>query len=97
MAKEAVSGIGNKSKRTDQNPSKQAMRYYAGGSYGEGKANLEQQQSAPMAGKPAKVTTPKVSPGKLAQLPQVTPITAPTYVGVYIHSTVSGSNGSGWI
>ena len=78
MAKEVVSGIGNKSKRTDQNPSKQAMRYYAGGSYGEGQATLDQQRSAPMAGKPAKVTTPKVSPGKLAQLPQVTPITAPT-------------------
>lgn len=78
MAKEVVSGIGNKSKRTDQNPSKQAMRYYAGGSYGEGQAMLDQQRSAPMAGKPAKATTPKVSPGKLAQLPQVTPITAPT-------------------
>lgn len=60
MAKEVVSGVGNQSKRTDQNPSKQAMRYYAGGKYGEGKANLEQQQSAPMAGK-VKQATPQQS------------------------------------
>lgn len=75
MAKEVVSGIGNKSKRTDQNPSKQAMRYYAGGSYGEGQAMLDQQRGAPMAGKAAKVPTPKVN---APTMPQVTPITAPT-------------------
>jgi hypothetical protein len=75
MAKEVVSGVGNQSKRTDQNPSKQAMRYYAGGKYGEGKANLEQQQSAPMAGKVKQVTPQQSNPSIFSQL---TPITAPT-------------------
>jgi hypothetical protein len=75
MAKEVVSGIGNKSKRTDQNPSKQAMRYYAGGKYGEGKATLEQQQGAPMAGK-VKQATPQQT--KQSIFSQLTPITAPT-------------------
>jgi hypothetical protein len=75
MAKEVVSGVGNQSKRTDQNPSKQAMRYYAGGKYGEGKANLEQQQSAPMAGKVKQGTPQQSNPSIFSQL---TPITAPT-------------------
>jgi hypothetical protein len=78
MAKEVVSGVGKQAKRTDLNPSRQQMRYIAGGTYGEGQATLDQQRGAPMAGKSAKVPTPKVSPGKLAQLPQMTPITAPT-------------------
>ena len=75
MAKEVVSGVGNQSKRTDQNPSKQAMRYYAGGKYGEGKANLEQQQGAPMAGKVKQATPQQSNPSIFSQL---TPITAPT-------------------
>jgi hypothetical protein len=74
MAKEVVSGIGSKSKRTDQNPSKQAMRYYAGGKYGEGKQLLEQQQGAPLAGK---VVQPK--PKKSTPIfSQITPLLAPT-------------------
>lgn len=73
MAKEVVSGVGSQSKRTDQNPSKQAMRYYAGGKYGEGKATLEQQQGAPMAGK-----VPTAKPTKQSVFSQLTPITAPT-------------------
>jgi hypothetical protein len=75
MAKEVVSGVGNQSKRTDQNPSKQAMRYYAGGKYGEGKATLEQQQGAPMAGKVAQGKPQQIKPSIFSQL---TPITAPT-------------------
>lgn len=75
MAKEVVSGIGNKSKRTDQNPSKQAMRYYAGGKYGEGEALLNQQRSAPMAGKVAQAKPQQTKPSIFSQL---TPITAPT-------------------
>jgi hypothetical protein len=75
MAKEVVSGIGNKSKRTDQNPSKQAMRYYAGGKYGEGKATLDQQRGAPMAGKVAQATPTQTKQSIFSQL---TPITAPT-------------------
>lgn len=75
MAKEVVSGIGNKSKRTDQNPSKQAMRYYAGGKYGEGQALLDQQRSAPMAGKVAQATPTQTKQSIFSQL---TPITAPT-------------------
>jgi hypothetical protein len=75
MAKEVVSGIGNKSKRTDQNPSKQAMRYYAGGKYGEGKATLDQQRGAPMAGKVAQATPTQAKQSIFSQL---TPITAPT-------------------
>ena len=75
MAKEVVSGIGNKSKRTDQNPSKQAMRYYAGGKYGEGQATLDQQRGAPMAGKVAQA---KPTQTKQSIFSQLTPITAPT-------------------
>jgi hypothetical protein len=75
MAKEVVSGVGSQSKRTDQNPSKQAMRYYAGGKYGEGKALLEQQQGAPMAGKVKQATPQQTKPSIFSQL---TPITAPT-------------------
>jgi len=75
MAKEVVSGIGNKSKRTDQNPSKQAMRYYAGGKYGEGQATLDQQRGAPMAGKVAQA---KPAQTKQSIFSQLTPITAPT-------------------
>jgi hypothetical protein len=77
MAKEVVSGIGNKSKRTDQNPSKQAMRYYAGGKYGEGQATLDQQRGAPMAGKAAKPVKPKVS-AKLTPMPEMASIMSPT-------------------
>ena len=75
MAKEVVSGVGSQSKRTDQNPSKQAMRYYAGGKYGEGKATLEQQQGAPMAGKVPTAKPQQTNPSIFSQL---TPITAPT-------------------
>jgi len=75
MAKEVVSGIGSKSKRTDQNPSKQAMRYYAGGKYGEGKQILEQQQGAKLAGK---VPQAKPQQTNLSIFSQLTPLTAPT-------------------
>lgn len=75
MAKEVVSGIGSKSKRTDQNPSKQAMRYYAGGKYGEGEALLNQQRSARMAGKVPQAKPQQTKPSIFSQL---TPITAPT-------------------
>ena len=77
MAKEVVSGVGSQSKRTDQNPSKQAMRYYAGGKYGEGQATLDQQRGATMAGKAAKVVKPKVS-AKLTPMPEMTSILSPT-------------------
>lgn len=46
-----VSGPASMSRRTDDGR-KQAVRYMAGGQYGEGKRILEQQQGAPMAGKP---------------------------------------------
>jgi len=47
-----VSGPTSMSRRTDDGR-KQAVRYMAGGQYGEGKKILEQQQGAPMAGKPS--------------------------------------------
>lgn len=46
-----VSGPASMSRRTDDGR-KQAVRYMAGGRYGEGKRILEQQQGAPMAGSP---------------------------------------------
>jgi hypothetical protein len=45
-----VSGPASMSRRTDDGR-KQAVRYMAGGQYGEGKKILEQQQGAPMAGR----------------------------------------------
>ena len=73
MAKEVVSGVGNKSKRTDLNPSRQQQRYIAGGTYGEGKALMEQQQGAKLAGKPGKVLK-----SQIPAIPSFTPLTAPT-------------------
>jgi len=75
MAKEVVSGVGNKAKRTDLNPSRQQMRYIAGGTYGEGQATLDQQRGAPMAGKVAQATPTQTKQSIFSQL---TPITAPT-------------------
>lgn len=73
MAKEVVSGVGNKSKRTDLNPSRQQQRYISGGTYGEGKALMEQQQGAKLAGKPGKVLK-----SNIPTVPNFTPLTAPT-------------------
>jgi hypothetical protein len=53
---------------------KNPARYYSGGTYGEGKAMMEQQQGAPLAATPAAPKTPIT----LGNLPPVTPITAPT-------------------
>lgn len=50
-----VSGPGKLSERTDMAP--QGAKYIPGGKYGEGKALMEQQTSAPMAG----AATPKPS------------------------------------
>lgn len=74
MAREVVSGVGKNSKRTDLNPSRQQKRYIAGGTYGEGKALMEQQQGAKLAGKPGKVLKSQI-PAVPAGL---TPLTAPT-------------------
>jgi hypothetical protein len=53
---------------------KNPARYYSGGTYGEGKAMMEQQQGAPLAATPKAPKTPIT----LGNLPPVTPITAPT-------------------
>ena len=63
-----VSGPASLSKRTDDGR-KQAVRYMAGGQYGEGKRILEQQQGAPMAGKP------EVNPA--LNRPNLTPVVTP--------------------
>jgi hypothetical protein len=51
----------------------QAAKYYSGGTYGEGKQLMEQQQSAPLAGSPTPVRTEPLS-----NLPQAIPLTEPT-------------------
>jgi len=54
----------------------QAARYYSGGTYGQGQEMMAQQEGAPLAGQPA---TPKFKPSNpVRNLPQATPITAPT-------------------
>jgi hypothetical protein len=73
-----VSGPASMSRRTDDGR-KQAVRYMSGGQYGEGKKILEQQQDAPMAGKPKSPTgmsgpmTPELVPEE-----PVVGLTAPT-------------------
>lgn len=51
----------------------QAMRYYSGGTYGEGKALMEQQAGAALAEAPTFTPTEPIR-----NLPQATPLTAPT-------------------
>ena len=54
---------------------RQAARYYSGGAYGEGKQMMEQQQGAAMYAQPSP-TPARMEP--LSNLPQATPITAPS-------------------
>jgi hypothetical protein len=70
-----VSGPGSMSRRTDDGR-KQAVRYMAGGRYGEGKQLLEQQQGAPMAGKPR--ITPGLTSRTINAEQPITPLFAPT-------------------
>lgn len=70
-----VSGPASLSKRTDDGR-KQAVRYMAGGQYGEGKRILEQQQGAPMAGKPS--VSPAVSPRTMSAEQKLVPLFSPT-------------------
>lgn len=72
-----VSGPGTLSRRTDGGPT-QGAKYIPGGQYGEAKALMDQQQSAPMAAasKPS-ISTARTG-GILQSLPPVTPLTAPT-------------------
>lgn len=51
----------------------QAAKYYSGLGYGQGKATMQQQQAAPMAGNTA---APLMNP--IDSMPQVIPISAPT-------------------
>jgi len=53
---------------------RQGAKYYSGGTYGQGKEMMEQQQGAPLAAAP-KPSAPSMS---LRNLPPVTPLTAPT-------------------
>ena len=53
----------------------QPARYMSGLAYGQGQAQMQQQTSAPMAGNPVAAAQPMVG---APQLPQVTPIDAPT-------------------
>jgi hypothetical protein len=53
---------------------RQGAKYYSGGTYGQGKELMEQQQSAPLAAAPS----PTARAPMMANLPPVTPITAPT-------------------
>lgn len=75
---EQVSGPSKFAKRTDMNTSKQPVRYMSGGSYGEGQALLQQQQSAPMAGKPSVAQVPSATDIQRAMMGKVTPLTAMT-------------------
>lgn len=59
-----VSGPGKLSQRTDMAP--QGAKYIPGGKYGEGKALMEQQMSAPMAGS----ATPKPTAPVLQSAPK---------------------------
>lgn len=53
---------------------KQAVQYYSGGEYGQGKQMMEQQQGAPMA----KAPSPTAMAPQTRNLPQVTSLTAPS-------------------
>jgi hypothetical protein len=53
----------------------QAPRYISGKEYGQGKAVMQQQQSAPMAGP---TPTTQAAPMAMPSLPSLTPLTAPT-------------------
>lgn len=68
-----VSGPGALSQRTDGGPA-QPARYISGLPYGQGQETYDQQTAAPMAGT---TSTPAPSLAGL-QLPEVTPLMAPT-------------------
>lgn len=53
---------------------RQGAKYYSGGTYGQGKEMMEQQQGAPIA----KAPSPTATATRMRNLPQVTPLTAPT-------------------
>ena len=53
----------------------QPARYMSGVAYGQGQAQMQQQTAAPMAGNPVAAAQPMTA---APQLPQVTPIDAPT-------------------
>lgn len=53
----------------------QGAKYYSGGTYGQGKEMMEQQQGAPLAAAPKPTAAPSMP---LRNLPPVTPLTAPT-------------------
>jgi hypothetical protein len=57
-AKNAVSGPGKLSARTDMSPAGQPVRVASGGDYGDRQASVQAQQSAPMA-----AAGPSVAPG----------------------------------
>lgn len=69
-----VSGPGALSRRTDGGPT-QAAKYMSGGGYGEGKALLDMQRSAPMAAQ-QKPSAPRMPSG--ANLPPVVTLMDPT-------------------
>lgn len=71
-----VSGPTSMSRRTDDGR-KQAVRYMAGGQYGEGKKILEQQKGAPMAGKPS------TAPALRQQRPEPTVVPEEPLVGLF--------------
>lgn len=73
-----VSGPASMSRRTDDGR-KQAVRYMAGGRYGEGKRILEQQQGAPMAGKAqTPMSTPAVPAPNIVPEEPVVGLLSPT-------------------
>lgn len=53
---------------------RQGAKYYSGGTYGQGQELMAQQQGAPIA----KAPSPTAAAPRLRNLPQVTPLTAPT-------------------
>lgn len=78
MAKEIISGVGRNARRTDRNISStttQPIRKMKSQKYGEGKALLQQQQAAPMAGQPK---TPKITAAPSASTAPIVPLTAET-------------------
>ena len=80
MAREVISGVGRNARRTDRNISStttQPIRQMKSQKYGEGKALLQQQQAAPMAGQ---TKTPKVNIATLGTkgAGAIVPLTADT-------------------
>lgn len=75
--REQVAGPGKLAKRTDKNVSKQPTRYIGGGTYGEGKEILEQQQAAPMAA--GSQMSANLSPAAVqGMMEKIVPLMAPT-------------------